>query len=260
MNPVDVHEGTFEERVVDASRETPVVVDFWASWCRPCLVLGPVLERLAQEYGGRFVLAKVDTDANPRLAARFGIQGIPAVKAFRNGDVVSEFVGAQPEAAVRAFLDDVVPSRADELAGKGIEAEHRGDVELAERAYRGALDIDPSHPAAAVGLAGILAGRDDGDAARKLLARVPEDAESRRLLAELDLRAGGHEDGDLGKASAAAARGEHRTALEEALRVIEQGSPSADRARDLMVRVFEALGDDDPLTREFRPRLATALF
>jgi putative thioredoxin len=255
---LDVDEATFDERVVDASREAPVVVDFWAGWCRPCLVLGPTLERLAGEHGVRLV--KVDVDANPRLAARFGIQGIPAVKAFRDGDVVSEFVGAQPEAVVRAFLADLVPSPADELAEEGAGAERRGDVAAAEGAYLGALKADPSHAGAAVGLSRILASRGEDDEARTLLARVPEDPEGRRVLAELELRAGGYADGDLGDASAAAARGEHRRALEEALRLIEQGGPSADRARDLMVRVFEVLGEDDPLTREFRPLLAAALF
>jgi len=255
---VDVDEATFEERVLDASRERPVVVDFWAGWCQPCLVLSPTLERLAEEHGVR--LAKVDVDVNPRLAARFGIQGIPAVKAFRDGDVVSEFVGAQPEAVVRAFLADVVPSPADGLAEAAAGAERRGDGAAAEEAYRGALEADPSHAGAAVGLSRILASRGEDDEARTLLARVPEDPEGRRVLAELELRAGGYADGDLGDASAFAARGEHRQALEEALRLIERGSPSVDRARDLMVRVFEVLGDDDPLTREFRSRLAAALF
>jgi putative thioredoxin len=110
---LDVDEAEFQSRVVDASRQAPVVVDFWAGWCQPCLVLSPTLERLAQEYRGRFTLAKVDVDTNPELAARYRVQGIPAVKAFVDGAVASEFVGVQPEDLVRRFIDQVVPSEAD---------------------------------------------------------------------------------------------------------------------------------------------------
>ena len=116
---IEVGEADFQDRVVQASRTTPVVVDFWAGWCRPCLVLSPLLEGLAAEFAGRFVLAKVDVDANEGLAARFGVRGIPSVKGFRDGQVVAEFVGAQPEELVRRFLDRVVPSEADERVSAG---------------------------------------------------------------------------------------------------------------------------------------------
>jgi putative thioredoxin len=117
MNPpvIDVGEADFDQRVLQASEDVPVVVDFWAGWCRPCLVLSPLLERLAEENGGRFVLAKVDVDANPNLSAVFAIQSIPTVKAFVGGEVVAEFIGAQPEDVVRRFVDYLLPSRAVEL-------------------------------------------------------------------------------------------------------------------------------------------------
>ncbi|MGH2723181.1 MAG: tetratricopeptide repeat protein [Actinomycetota bacterium] len=260
MTPViEVGEADFQQRVVDASREKPVVVDFWAGWCRPCLVLGPVLERLAEESGGRFTLAKVDVDANPALAGRFGVQGIPAVKAFRDGTVVSEFVGAQPEEAVRRFLEAVVPSEADELVAAAGEVEAQGALQEAEAAYRRVLESFPDHQEATVGLARVALAEGRVDEARALLARVPASPEARPLHARLVL-ADAATDGPatLREAAAAAVEGNHRRALELALGGVADGD--RDAARDLMVRIFELLGDDDPLTREFRPRLARALF
>lgn len=256
----DVDEHEFDERVVAGSRAVPVVVDYWAGWCRPCLVLSPVLERLAVEHEGRFLLAKVDVDANPRLAGRFGIQGIPAVKAFRDGRVVSEFVGAQPETVVRRFLEELLPSEADDLASSGVASEERGDLEAAEGAYRTSLDRQPDHPVAAVGLARLLMARGDIEEARGVLARVPPGADARQLLAELELRElAGSGDG-LAGAAAAAVSGDPRTALERGLALVSDSGDDRESARDLVVRIFEVLGDDHALTREFRPRLARALF
>ncbi|MGH2677652.1 MAG: tetratricopeptide repeat protein [Actinomycetota bacterium] len=254
-NVIEVGEEDFDDRVVEGSREAPVVVDFWAGWCRPCLVLGPVLERLAEEWAGRFVLAKVDVDANPRLAERFGVQGIPAVKGFRDGEVAAEFVGAQPEELVRRFLDDIVPSEADERVAVAREA----STDEAEAELRAVLAEDPSHAAAAAGLAQLLLRRGDVDAARDVLSAASPSPEVRRLQARVDVEAMGRELGELGAAARAAAAGDHRQALERSLALIgEDGHRQA--ARELMVQVFELLGDDHPLTREYRSRLASALF
>ena len=273
---IDVGEVDFEERVLRASHEVPVVVDFWAGWCRPCLILSPMLERLARDQAGRFVLAKVDVDANPNLSAVFAIQSIPTVKAFVRGEVVAEFIGAQPEDVVRRFVDDLLPSPADDLAREAERARESGDLVLAEGLYRKALASDPAHQAAGLGLAALLAMRGEDQEARQLLADLPPTEGVRKLNAALELRSAsraevdrealrvraeaGDGEAELSLAAVEAAAGEHRTALERSLRLVSSGGEERDRARELIVRMFEALGEDDPLTREFRPRLARALF
>jgi putative thioredoxin len=253
---IDVQEADFEARVVEASRERPVVVDFWAGWCQPCLFLGPVLERMADEHGGAFLLAKLDVDANPALSSRYGVQGIPAVKAFRDGHVVSEFVGAQPEDVVRRFIESVLPSAADLRAAAGREA--ASDAE-AEAAFREALAHDPSHPEAAAGLAALLLERGDSEEAGSVLSPVPRTPLVRRLQAEIDLRAKAGRGGELGEAARAALDGDPRGALERSLAALSADG-NREAARELMVRLFEVLGDDDPLTREYRGKLASALY
>jgi putative thioredoxin len=253
---IEVDEAGFEARVLEASGERPVVVDFWAGWCQPCLLLSPVLERLAEEHGGAFTLAKVDVDANPNLAVRYGVQGIPAVKAFRDGEVVSEFVGAQPEEIVRRFLDHVLPSEADRRAAAGRDA---GSAEEAEAAFRAALAEDPSHPQAAAGLAALLLDRGELDEARAVVAAASPSPEVGRLQAELDLHAAATAGDELGAAARAALAGDHRHALDRTLSLLHEDG-HREPARDLMLRLFEVLGDDHPLTREYRPLLASALF
>lgn len=253
---LDVDEAEFQSRVVDASRQAPVVVDFWAGWCQPCLVLSPILERLAQDYGGRFTLAKVDVDSNPELAARYRVQGIPAVKAFVDGAVASEFVGVQPEDLVRRFIDQVVPSAADQRVVQAASA----SPEEAEQAFRQVLAEDPGHAGAAVGLAELLLARGQVEEADEILSRVPEDDSVRRLRAQIDLRTAASEASTLGAAARAALSGDHRAALEQALAAVANGDQGRDRARELMVRLFSVLGDDHPLTQEYRSRLTSVLF
>lgn len=273
---IEVGEADFQERVVEGSRDVPVLVDFWADWCRPCHILSPILERLAEEQGGRFILAKVDVDANPNLSVTFGIQSIPTVKAFRDAQPVAEFVGVQPEEVLRRFIDDLLPSAADELALQAGMAREAGDLVQSEALYREALSHDPSHEAARLGLAALLAIQGEDEEARKLLAGLPATEGVRKLDAALELRAAargevdrdalsvraeaGDRDAELSLAIAEAAAGEDRAALERCLRLVALGGEERERARDLMVRIFEALGDDHPLTREFRPQLARLLF
>src|SRR5438093_266069 len=150
MPAKDVTQDRFVQDVIERSYERPVVVDFWAAWCAPCRTLGPILERIADRHAGDVELVKVDVDANPEIASAYQVQGIPAVKAFRNGAVVSEFVGAYPEEAVRRFYESLLPTEADRLAAAGDAA---SDDAEAARAYRSALELDRDHRAAVLGLA-----------------------------------------------------------------------------------------------------------
>jgi putative thioredoxin len=156
---VEVTESAFEREVLAASAEVPVVVDFWAPWCGPCRMLGPVLERLEESYSGRFKLVKVNSDESPELAARYGVRSIPYVIAFRGGEAVDSFVGALPEGQVRAFLDGVIPSPAELERLKALRLTQQGDLDGAAGALRAALALDPSHDRARLDLAELLIER-----------------------------------------------------------------------------------------------------
>ena len=251
---MDVTESTFQSAVVDRSHALPVVVDFWASWCGPCRQLGPVLERAADARAGKVELAKVDVDANPGLARTFGIQGIPAVKAFRDGKVAAEFVGAQPPAAVDQFLDSLLPSEADALV-------ERGDEESLRRAH----ELEPSRADAAVPLAKMLRERGETDEALAVLARVPGSFAADGLSARIGLEAAVRNSAqppvpDLSEAFAALDAGDQERALDLLLEAL----PSADGARDdvrrVVVGILDELGVAHPLARDARRRLASALY
>ena len=145
---VHVTEDDFEYEVIQFSQQTPVVVDFWADWCVPCKTLGPILTKLAEESKGEFRLAKVDVDENPKLTNRFNVRGIPAVKGFRDGQVIAEFTGALPEDRVRKFLGDLLPSPSDLQLEKGNSLLLTEEWERAETAFRQVLEERPRHPGA----------------------------------------------------------------------------------------------------------------
>jgi putative thioredoxin len=248
----NVNEQEFQAKVLERSKEIPVVVDFWAEWCGPCRTLGPALEKAVQARGGQIELAKVDTDANQRLAVQFGIQGIPAVKAFKDGKVVAEFVGAQPPAEIESFLNQIVPSEADSL----VEA---GD----EDSLRKALELDPRHAPAAVALGRLLVARGDTDEALALLRQFPNDfiADGLAARAELSASENGAGADDLQAAFAAWDGEKQDEALEKLQEVLadEQDPGRRDLLRRVMVAIFTELGADHPLAREHRRRLAAAL-
>jgi len=263
LSTIEVTDQTFETAVLDESERRPVVVDFWAEWCQPCRMIGPVLERLADEHGGQFLLAKLDVDANPQASAAFGIQSIPAVKAFRDGRVVDEFIGAVPEQAIRQWLQGILPSEADRLADRAAEAERDGRTDEAERLYREALVAQPYHRRAALGLGGLLAMKGDVEQAREVLSAIRPDPEAERLLAAIEVSEWASPNGDspLARAEEAAAEGRFQEALEVFLAAVQNGTAEEkQRARDAMLKVFAVLGEEDPLTNEYRRMLATALF
>jgi putative thioredoxin len=245
---MDVTESTFQTAVIDRSRALPVLVDFWAEWCGPCRQLGPVLERAVAARAGKVELAKVDVDANPRLAAAFRVQGIPAVKAFRDGAVAAEFVGAQPPAAVESFLDSLLPSEADALVGRGDEA-----------SLRKALDLDPRRADAIVPLARILHGRGNSEEALELLGRVEGSFAADGLAARITLERDGREP-ELSEAFTALDAGDQQKALDLMLEALPGADGLRDDIRRVYVGVLDDLGVDHPLSRDYRRRLASALY
>src|SRR5579863_7841934 len=244
---MDVTEETFATDVLERSKQVPVVVDFWAEWCGPCRQLGPVLERAVADRAGKVELAKVDTDGNPNLARAFGIQGIPAVKAFKDGAMVAEFTGAQPREAVERFLDSLVPSEADALVAQADEA-----------ALRRALELEPGRGDAAVPLARMLLARGESDAAAAILGNVSGSFAVDGMLARIELERAGTP--DLRQAFAALDEG----ATEQALDLLIDGIADADGARDeirrVVVGVLDELGAESDLARAARRRLASALY
>jgi len=262
-NVIEVTDQDFGTAVLEESKRRPVVVDFWAEWCQPCRLIGPVLERLAQESNGEFLLAKLDVDANPEASAAFRIQSIPAVKAFRDGRLLNEFIGAIPEQAIRQWLKAVVPSEADRLAARGEEAEREGRAGESERLYRKALEEEPEHVGALLGRGRLAAARGDLEEARSLLQPLRPDPEAERLLAAIEVSGWAEPspngEGPLQRGQRAAAEGRYREALEAFLAEV-QGEQNRDDARDAMIKLFAVLGEDDPLTAEYRRKLAMALF
>jgi putative thioredoxin len=245
---MDVSESTFQTAVIERSHTVPVVVDFWAEWCGPCRQLGPVLERTVAALEGKVELAKLDVDANPTLAQTYGIQSIPAVKAFRDGAVADEFVGALPPAAVERFLDSLLPSEADELVALGDEA-----------SLRRAVELRPARADAAVPLARILYDRGETDEALELLREVPGsftgDGLSARITLERDA-----EGTDLATAFAALDAGDHERALDLLIDALAGADGARDDIRRVIVGILDELGVENPLARESRRRLAAALY
>jgi putative thioredoxin len=249
MAVIDVTEQDFQEQVIEKSKETPVVVDFWAEWCGPCRALGPILEKAAEKRNGQVVLAKLDTDANQRVAMEYGIQGIPAVKAFKDGEVVNEFVGVQPPPRVEAFFDSLLPSEADAL----VEA---GD----EESLRRAIELEPARADAKIRLAILLRKRGDIGEALEVLENAKGDFSAEGLAARIRLErevVPGTE-----AAFAALDSGDPQKAVDLLIEAIENDNVGdhKDDLRQVVVGILDAFGVDHPFARDARRRLAGALY
>jgi putative thioredoxin len=255
---IEATDQNFMESVVEESNHRPVVVDLWAAWCGPCRALGPILEKVAEEHGGDFLLAKLDVDANPYTAGQFGVQSIPTVVAFKDGKPVDGFIGAIPEPMVKEFIGTLLPSEADLEAREALEEELGGDLDDAEAKYREALEADEKNRDARLGLGRVLAETERTDEARQTLMPLLPDAEADRILAGIELRSWAHDatPGTLASAKRLAAKGEYRQALDAMLGALGDDPD----ARQAMIEVFTVLGDDDPIVAEYRRKLAAALF
>lgn len=268
---IDVDATTFEQEVVQRSHEVPVVVDFWAEWCGPCRTLGPMLESAVAARNGEVVLAKVDVDANPSIARRFGVQGIPQVSAFRDGEPVTQFTGVVPQRQLDAFLDEVVPSAADRLVAQAIAL----DGDDARATLRRALELEPDHRDAALALAERLV-QEDPQAARELVTPHRPDPAAETIISRAslvgqdavdvaDLReraTSSTADGELlvQLGRALAARQEYDEAMEWLLRAVERGGEPREQAREQLIALFGMLGEGDERVAQSRRRLARALF
>jgi putative thioredoxin len=234
MAHVDVTDATFQTEVVERSMSVPVVVDLWAEWCGPCKTLGPIIEKVVGATDGKVVLAKVDVDKNPGVSQAFRVQGIPAVFAIRDGQVVDSFVGAYPEHEVQRFVDGLLPTEAQSEVAALVD---KGD----EHSLRQALELEPGNEDAVVSLAELLVDGGDGDEALALLERIPESDRTRRV-------------------AAAARLGDAPDDYDATLVSLLPRVKNDDDARQEFVDILELMGPDDPRTAEYRRRLTARLY
>jgi putative thioredoxin len=237
---MDVTDATFQAEVIARSSTVPVIVDLWAEWCGPCKTLGPMLEQTVAATNGAVELAKVDIDANPRIAQSFAVQSIPAVFAIKDGKVVDQFIGAVPQDQITAFIAKLTPapSEVDTLIAAGDEL-----------SLRKVLQLEPGHAAATEGLARLLIDRKDAAEALTLLATIPETANSRALAAEARLLDSGVD-----------VRATNDAEVEARLNGLLDRVRDDEAARQEYIDVLEALGPENPRTNEFRRALAARLF
>jgi putative thioredoxin len=268
-----VNESDFEYEVIAYSKQVPVIVDFWAEWCRPCKSLTPLLEKFAIEGQGSFRLAKVNVDENPNLALRFSVRSIPNVKAFRDGQVVSEFLGLQPEPRVKEFIRNLAPSQIDLVLEKGQSLLESMAWSEADQSFRQFLTKNPNNPAGLLGLLKSSMMQGKFSEARQILDEFPPSPEYTRmealrplftaLWAEISNKP--ISDDPLAatyrNALRLVLRGNLAAAMDGIIDILRQDKHyHNDDARKILLGLFEVLGDNHPLTQQYRRELAMVLF
>ncbi|MXX32951.1 MAG: thioredoxin [Chloroflexi bacterium] len=275
---IDSTDASFAQDVIQRSHEIPVIVDCWAPWCGPCRVLGPVLEKLAYERDGQVQLVKVNTDENPQVAQALQVEGIPAVFAFVGGQLVNRFVGALPEEQVRAFFDSLIPSEADIKAAEGYRMLQENQIPIARLHFESALEEDPDHEPAGVGLAAVLSRIGENERAVELAKRWPNHPMSKSVLTAMELTAvlDGLDPDEVRRAAGTspddalaryrhgcllAVEGQWMEALDELLESVKLDKTAQDEAaRRTLLGIFGMMGDDQPVVVEYRKRLGRLLF
>ena len=279
---IEVTAENFSQIVVEGSHRQPVLVDFWADWCAPCRALMPVLAKLADEYQGKFILAKVNSDENQQLAQQYGVRSLPTVKLFKQGSAIDEFMGALPESQVREFLERHIERESDKLLADAHAAELAGENDKALELLRQANDIDPGQPQIIAALAGKLMGAGDNEKAEQLLLSLPaadrDSPEIAATLAQLEFAREGSNDTPLETletqlaaspddlelryqlAMKLLAEKQYEPAMEHLLTIMRKDrSFRDDVARKTLLKVFDMLGDD-PLVATWRRKMFNFLY
>ena len=278
----EVDAGSFQDKVLDASKRVPVLVDFWASWCAPCRMLAPVLDKLANAYQGKFLVAKVNTDEQRQLAEQYAIRSLPTVKVFRNGRAVDEFLGAQPESAVRAVIDRHVARDSDRLRARSAELRSQGDLAGAAQILRQAMADDPGNDRTHIDLANLLMEQGAYEDARRVLKSLPdarqlepditgmlaklrfaqlaENAPAAAVLEDRIATQPGDCEARYQLSAVKALAGDYEAAMEQLLEILRRDRGFRDDAgRRGLVDLFDLLGND-PLVSKYRSLMAKALY
>jgi len=279
---LDVDEHNFQQIVIEGSKKVPVIVDFWAEWCGPCRALKPVLEKLAAAYQGKFILAKVDSDENQKLAGKYGVRGIPNVKAFVNGEMVDEFSGALPEPAVREFIERLLPSPADDARLAAMRVFADGDAARALQMLTEASKLDPQNERVRLDAAEVMLALNDLDEVGRLLeslsAQTAGEARAMQLMARLQFARQAQTGDDeasliaaitaspkdqavrLKLANLLVAQQRYQEAMDELLEMMQRDKTWQDGiARKTMLNIFNLLGGSGELVTTYRRKMATAL-
>ncbi|HHJ19079.1 MAG TPA: thioredoxin [Gammaproteobacteria bacterium] len=277
---IEVTAENFGEVVLQGSNNHPVLVDFWADWCQPCQALMPVLSRLAEEYQGQFILAKVNSDQNQALSAEYGVRSLPTIKLFRNGGPVDEFMGALPESRIREFIDKHIERESDKIHALGLQALQQGDLEQALALLTQANELDPGRAKIVVDLASILAQTGESERAEALLQALPSSEKSlpevAGLLARMEFAREAADLPTLDQLQSAADSGDLKARYQLAVRQLAEGEYAAamdslllimqkdrkfedDIGRKTLLKVFDMLGKD-PLVETYRRKMFNYLY